>query len=210
MDNSQNTGPRSFDPQAWGSGVVFSEPDRVWFESPEQKVFAIIFLIFAFFFLLVSAGIFLERKGLKASLTDMNTLLMGIASLVLALGFAMLGLVFLLSTNRVGLLDLANVTFSAVYWRSGKPKRAFSCSDLYIHIVETVRAEGDCVMRGRISIVGPEKPDSKRVPPEVNGILFFSLCDEDFFKTVRELEKVASWKGLIGDDTLIKLYKSGW
>ncbi|MCI5223405.1 MAG: hypothetical protein D3924_12205 [Candidatus Electrothrix sp. AR4] len=57
-------------------------------------------------------------------------------------------------------------------------------------------------------IIGPDKVPGTQVAPEVNVTLFHSIPYEYFFQAVGELEKAASWKGLIGSTLWINMYRS--
>ena len=208
MDTSPNAGPRPFESKEWGSSIALREPHRIWFGFGWQRNGGMLCFLFALALALGSAGVFLEGKGLKANLADVTTCLTGTAVLAVALVLALAGVKLLKSPGRVGVLDLETGSFSAVDQKSGKTRRAFSCGDLYIHMVETPPADGDAGFRGKITIVGPGKPQDEQAPPEVNVTLFHCLPYEDFFKAVRELEKAATWKGLIGSETWINMYRS--
>ncbi|MCI5141134.1 MAG: hypothetical protein D3909_05290, partial [Candidatus Electrothrix sp. ATG1] len=140
---------------------------------------------------------------LEANLADTLTCRIGIAVLMAAVVFAFVGVKFLRSTNRVAMLDLEHRSFSPIDPKSGKARKAFPCEQLYIHMDETIPSDGDVGIYGKIMIIGPETHAS----PQVNVPLFHSISYENFFQAVEELEKAASWKGLIGSETWIKMYR---
>jgi len=197
MDKSSSDTLTAFESNEWDSFVVLREPGRVWFGFGSQRNSAIFCFFFAFVFVILSAGIFLEGEGLIRNLKFVTTCMGGTAALIVALLFAFYGTKLFRRTNRIGMLDLENKLFSSVNQKNGKP-----------NITETTPDDADTTFYGKITIMGPENPGNIKTSPEINVIIFFRLRFEDIFKAVDELKKVADWKGIIGEEMLINLYQS--
>ncbi len=210
METSLEVGPRVFESKEWDSFIAQKEAGRIWFGFGWQKTASRLCFLFAIPFVFISAGIFLEGEGLRANLKDPTTWLGGAGALIVALLAAWGGFRLLKSTNRIGMLDLENCCFSTIDKKDGETDKVFPCQDLYIHLEEVRPLDTDAEFHGKITIMGPGKPDEGNADPEVDVTIFHNLRFEDAFKAVRELQKAASWKGIIGDKVLINLYRSGY
>ncbi len=208
MEASLSAGLKVFESGEWENFIVQRKAGCIWFGFGGQKTISILcfFLVFAFF--LLSVGIFIEGEGLRMNLKDATTSLAGLGALVVALLFAWGGTRLLKSTNRIGMLDLEKRCFSTIDQKDGKTDKVFSCQDLYIHLAEVIPDDSHTKFHGKITIAGPERPDGVEASPELHVTIFHYLRFEDLFKAVRELEKAASWKGIVGDKILVSLYRS--
>ena len=208
MVTSSGADPKVFESKEWDPYIVENDGDRVWFGHPWQKNASMICFMFTFAFVVIGLGILFEGKGLRANLKDPTALIAGTGALLLASLVAWGGAVLLKRTNRVAMLDLENRHFCTINRRNGNTKDVFPCEDLYIRLMEVRPLDTDAEFHGKITIIGPEKPDEGRTEPDVDVTIFRYLRFKDVVKAIRELQKAASWKGIIGEELLISLYRS--
>ena len=209
MVTSSVAGPNVFESEEWDTFIVRRETDRIWFGFGDQRNWSIFCFLFAFVFILISVGIFFEGEGLRANLSDTTTCLAGIGALSVALLVALVGVHLLRSTNLIGMLDLETRCFSAINRRDSTIGKAFSCEDIYIHLAEIIIDDSQTMFHGKITLICSHHSDGMAASPKLHLTMFHYLCFEDIFRVVNELQKAASWKGIIGDEMLVNLYHSG-
>ncbi len=208
MENASGAGPRAFDSSEWDFCIVGRDAGRVWFGHVGQKTFAMLSFFFALAFAGVGVGIFLENEGLRENVKDATTWLGGLGAFIAASLAVWCGIKLRKGTNRTALLDLENRCFARVGRRDGAPHQAVSCRDLYIHLEEVDPSDGDTDFLGKITIVGPENPDTTKGDRAVNVVINHRLRFDLLFDVVRELQKAAAWKGIIGDEILVNRFRA--
>jgi len=207
MNVSSDSGSKPFESKEWDSIVVLREDACVWFGFSWQRNGGFLFMLLALGLALGGIGVFLEPPGLRENLGNVQRVVLGTGVFIVAAAIAFVGIRFVRGTDRLAMLDLEKGEFAVVDQKSEQLKQAFPCGDLYIQMAEVPPDESDTGVHGKITIVGPGHPDDEPAP-DVNVTLAHYLPYEPLFNTVRELERAASWKGIIGEETWIKMYRS--
>ncbi len=204
--NRDNAAP-PFESEEWNPFIVCREGSRIWFGFTWQRDAAFLCFMFACAFAFGSAGVFLEREGLRANLRTPTTCVGGTAVFVVAVLVALLGVKLLRGTNRIALLDAANGLFSAIDRKTGRTCKPFPCRELYINLAQNISGDAETRTYGRITIVGPEEAGGGKT--QVEATIIHRLTLEGISKAVRELEMAATWKGVIGDEFLVNRCRAG-
>jgi len=207
MSTSAHTDPGPFASEAWTHSIVLREAHRIWFGFGWQRNGGWLLLLLAVGFALGGIGVLVEPVGLDARDAAAVRWIIGTGVFAAALALALVGIRFLRGTNRVGVLDLQLGFFSAVDPKTGKVGEAISCRQLHVHLEEIEPVDADEDFHGRISIVGPDLLDRGDALPQIDTTILHCRDVAGFFTAIRELQAAAPWKGIAGDEELIKMYR---